>query len=375
MSVTYRYRCVTENAWVQETRDETATAPTVCVNEGGAIEANSLSVVAEPLLAGDVEICAGQELDVTGATIEGMSHTSLLDIGTNTHAQIDAHLSDSTKHCVINDSGTATDELWSASKISAQLATKSADGHTHTSSDISDFSAAVSGHSSVAANDAHRVRTDNPHAVTKAQVGLGDVPNIKCNFVATEAPTANDDVGDGYVVGSRWIDTVDDTEYVCADASAAAAVWVETTGGGGGGGGEVDAQNATATVLASTTSTNAIDLHAMSLTTSNTAAKRYMVTFTAMCWNEKKETGFFDLYVDGASAFTASIYYKQTLGNESDDEGSDSSEGNGNADAYMPLNLSYVTDPLVTGKVIKIRFRTSHGGTLRVRARTLSIYG
>jgi len=32
------------------------------------------------------------ELDVTGATITGLSHTSLTDIGTNTHPQIDTHL-------------------------------------------------------------------------------------------------------------------------------------------------------------------------------------------------------------------------------------------------------------------------------------------
>ena len=32
------------------------------------------------------------ELDVTGATITGLSHTSLDDIGTNTHPQIDTHI-------------------------------------------------------------------------------------------------------------------------------------------------------------------------------------------------------------------------------------------------------------------------------------------
>lgn len=32
------------------------------------------------------------ELDVTGATITGLSHTSLTDIGTNTHPQLDTHV-------------------------------------------------------------------------------------------------------------------------------------------------------------------------------------------------------------------------------------------------------------------------------------------
>lgn len=47
---------------------------------------------------------------------------------------------------------------------------------------------------------------------------------------ATTAPTVNDDSGDGYSVGSQWIDTTNDKAYVCVDASAGAAVWVEQGG-------------------------------------------------------------------------------------------------------------------------------------------------
>lgn len=43
--------------------------------------------------------------------------------------------------------------------------------HTHTSA------AAVSANTAVAANTAHAARTDNPHATTKAQVGLGSAEN------------------------------------------------------------------------------------------------------------------------------------------------------------------------------------------------------
>ena len=61
------------------------------------------------------------------------------------------------------------------------------------------------------------------------------------NFSATAAPGTGDDSGDGYAVGSRWIDVTNDKEYVCLDASVGAAVWTETTAtGGGGGGGELD---------------------------------------------------------------------------------------------------------------------------------------
>lgn len=55
------------------------------------------------------------------------------------------------------------------------------------------------------------------------------------NNAATAAPTVNDDAGDGYSVGSRWIDTTNDTSYVCVDSTVGAAVWQQTSGTGSGG--------------------------------------------------------------------------------------------------------------------------------------------
>lgn len=52
---------------------------------------------------------------------------------------------------------------------------------------------------------------------------------------ATSDPTATDDSGDGYAIGSRWINTATDSEFVCTDATAGAAVWVDTTSAGSGG--------------------------------------------------------------------------------------------------------------------------------------------
>ena len=49
------------------------------------------------------------------------------------------------------------------------------------------------------------------------------------------APTVNDDVSLGYIVGSTWI-IVGSDEYVCLDNTNGAAVWRNTTSGGGGGG-------------------------------------------------------------------------------------------------------------------------------------------
>lgn len=70
------------------------------------------------------------------------------------------------------------------------------------------------------------------HTHTSSQVGLGNVANILCKFDATAEPTANDDSGDGYAVGSSWFDVTNDKAYLCLDATVGAAVWQEVGGGG-----------------------------------------------------------------------------------------------------------------------------------------------
>ncbi len=83
--------------------------------------------------------------------------------------------------------------------------------------------------------DAHSGNTANPHSVTKAQVGLTEVPNLKQNLSATVNPGVTDDSGSNYSPGSRWMNTTTDKAFVCLDASVGAAVWVETTAGAAGG--------------------------------------------------------------------------------------------------------------------------------------------
>jgi hypothetical protein len=67
------------------------------------------------------------------------------------------------------------------------------------------------------------------------KTAAGTYTTHKTNLNANAAPTANDDIESGYSVGSRWIDTTNDKEYVCLDATADHAVWTETTQAGDGG--------------------------------------------------------------------------------------------------------------------------------------------
>ncbi len=92
--------------------------------------------------------------------------------------------------------------------------------------------ARVDANTNVSSNTTHRGRTDNPHSVTKTQIGLADVENLKVKLDATVAPTITDDVAAGYSAGSVWVDVTADRAYVLLDSAVAAAVWKETTASG-----------------------------------------------------------------------------------------------------------------------------------------------
>ena len=104
---------------------------------------------------------------------------------------------------------------------------------TQPASTISDFNTEVANNTDVAANTTHRGLTTNPHSVTKTQVSLGNVENIKVNLIATTDPGITNDSASGYGVLSRWANITLDKEFVCLDASVGAAVWTETTAIGG----------------------------------------------------------------------------------------------------------------------------------------------
>jgi hypothetical protein len=47
----------------------------------------------------------------------------------------------------------------------------------------------------------------------------------KSNLTAVSDPTVNDDEGDGYVVGSLWLNVDEENGFICSDATASAAKW------------------------------------------------------------------------------------------------------------------------------------------------------
>jgi hypothetical protein len=88
----------------------------------------------------------------------------------------------------------------------------------------------INSHSAI---DSHISSTLNPHNVTKNQLSLGNVENLKVNLVATVAPSGLNDLSQGYQIGSRWFNTLTQKEYVGVDFSViGSAVWKETTQGG-----------------------------------------------------------------------------------------------------------------------------------------------
>jgi len=81
---------------------------------------------------------------------------------------------------------------------------------TQTAATISDFQATVSANTSVTASTTHAARTDNPHATTKAQVGLSLVPNVDSTQNKQQAviSTAPSYVLDTFTIHpERWVHT------------------------------------------------------------------------------------------------------------------------------------------------------------------------
>jgi hypothetical protein len=59
-------------------------------------------------------------------------------------------------------------------------------------------------------------------------------PGLLNKYDATAAPAVTDDSGDGYAVGSIWVDVTADKAYIAVDVTVGAAVWNPFEGAGSG---------------------------------------------------------------------------------------------------------------------------------------------
>lgn len=71
----------------------------------------------------------------------------------------------------------------------------------------------------------HANRVDNPHNVTRAQIGLGDVVNKKDNYEAITNPGFFDDANAGYSFGSIWFNTLNQKYWIMVDPTNGNANW------------------------------------------------------------------------------------------------------------------------------------------------------
>lgn len=70
---------------------------------------------------------------------------------------------------------------------------------------------------------------DPSHEVVVDSLSISELISID-NLKATTNPAANDDVNDGYVVGSKWINTASQVVFDCVDNTSGNAVWSKISG-------------------------------------------------------------------------------------------------------------------------------------------------
>lgn len=125
-------------------------------------------------------------LDDSGMTaISGTNVQQALSSADTQIADSNAHIADTGNPHAVTKAQVGLGNVDNTSDANKPISTatqtaldgKSNTGHTHTSSDVTDFQAQVSANTDVAANTSHSASTSNPHSVTKAQVGLGNADN------------------------------------------------------------------------------------------------------------------------------------------------------------------------------------------------------
>lgn len=111
----------------------------VDLSAGGTFAENSHTHTAAAITDFDTEVSNNGDVAANTAARHTQGTDLALDTGNAnevTAADLRAHLDDADIHREINDAGTATTDLWSADKISDELALKADTSHTHAAGDI-----------------------------------------------------------------------------------------------------------------------------------------------------------------------------------------------------------------------------------------------
>ena len=152
----------------------------------------------------------------TSATNAATSATNAATSATN------AASSASAAQTAETNAETAETNAETAQAAAASSASAAATSATNAASSASTASTAAST-ASTAATNASTSATNAAASATAAAASAASVPLHVFN--KTSDPTVNDDSGDGYSVGSIWVNTTNDTSFMAVDVTAGAAIW------------------------------------------------------------------------------------------------------------------------------------------------------
>lgn len=143
-----------------------------------------------------------------------------------------------------------------------------------------------------------------------------------------------------------------------ADSNNKKRVQITNLPGGGGGSVEIDRQSVATAITTSTTSSTFTDLNLINLTTNNTVAKDYIISFSCVFDNSStNKTIEFRIVVDGTPDATSVRTWDVK-----------------SAGSKATINTECRAPAIATGKIIKVQYRTT-GGTLTAYERNLIIDG
>lgn len=158
----------------------------------------------EKIIAGSTKVSVSQvndggDEDLSINIVENqINHANLMNVGTKTHTEIDTHINSVANPHSVTKTQVGLANVDNTSDLAKPISTatqtaldgKSDTGHTHLAADITNFDAAVT-------SSTHSGRTDNPHSVTKTQVGLSNVPNtdatLRSNHTGTQTASTISD--------------------------------------------------------------------------------------------------------------------------------------------------------------------------------------